>query len=566
MKNSRIIIVFIAIVLFSATIIGRLAFLQIVKHDFYMALAMGQQRLSESISPERGEIFVKDKSGSSFILATNKNSSYVFVNPNKIKDREKTSEELANMLNLEKEEIIKKISESDFFSVIKRKLNNEEIERVENLEIEGVYLEEESIRFYPEEDLASHVLGFIGGEGFGQYGVEAFYEDELRGIEGLAEGERSSRGYIVFFDPEKSSPAQEGSDLVLSIDYYIQFKAEELLKQAKENLGIEDGQIIVMEPETGKILALASLVGYNPNKYSEYDLGVFMNPFSQKLFEPGSVFKPITMSIGIEEEKVTPQTTFVDKGYVEIGPDTIYNYDERVYGEVTMTEVLEKSINTGAVFVEDHLPHKIFLEYLEDFGIFEETGIDLQGEVYSTNEEFKKGYEINFATAAFGQGIELTPIQMIRAFSVFANGGNLVKPYLVEEVINSDGTVIRTEPEIQRSSIISPTTASKITAMLVSVTENGFGKGARIPGYYVAGKTGTAQVSWSALGIRQQGYSEKTIQTFLGFAPAFDPEFLILVKLDDPQTRTAEYSSVPIFHDLAKYIIDYYHIPPDYEE
>ena len=188
----------------------------------------------------------------------------------------------------------------------------------------------------------------------------------------------------------------------------------------------------------------------------------------------------------------------------------------------------------------------------------------MQGEVFSENKEFKKGYEVNFATASFGQGIEITPIQMVRAFCALSNGGKLVKPYVVERVISGDGKIEEKKSEIEKQ-VISSRTASTITAMLVSVVEKGTAKRAKIPGYYIAGKTGTAQVAFPALGIQKSGYSEKTIQTFVGYAPAFNPKFLILVKLNNPNVRTAEISAVLVFHDLAKYIIDYMQIPPDYE-
>ncbi|MFC1789782.1 penicillin-binding transpeptidase domain-containing protein, partial [Patescibacteria group bacterium] len=238
--------------------------------------------------------------------------------------------------------------------------------------------------------------------------------------------------------------------------------------------------------------------------------------------------------------------------FVKFGGSTIYNYDGRKYGETTITTVLEKSINTGAVFVEELLPHDIFLEYIEAFGFFEKTGIDIP-EIYSENKELKKGYEINFATCSFGQGIEMTPIQLIRAFSVIANGGNLVTPYIIKK----EGNDVK-KPEVLRR-VISSNTASQLSAMLVSVVENGYAKSAQVPGYYVAGKTGTAQVP-----ERGTYSTEKTIQTFLGYSPAFDPKFLVLIKLDNPTTKTAEYSAVPMFHDIAKYIIDYWQIPPDY--
>jgi cell division protein FtsI/penicillin-binding protein 2 len=563
----RISIVLFLIIIFGATIVGRLIDIQILKHDYYKAFAKGQQKLFQSVEPNRGDIFAQDKNGDLYILATNKDSRFVFISPSRVENEEKVTAELSVALNLEKELILEKISQREsLFVAIKSKLTKEEIERIEELNLTGVYLDTEIYRYYPEENLASHVLGFVGGKSSGQYGLEGFYEPGLRGEEGLTVGERSSKGRLIFLDSQKSISAEEGVDLVLGIDYYIQLEAEKLLRIAQEDLDIEDGQIVVINPSSGKIITAASLLSFNPNQYFDYNLEIFMDPLSQKIFEPGSVFKPITMAAAIEEGELTPQTTYIDEGFVKIGPDTIYNYAERVYGQQTMTEVLEKSINTGAVFAEQRISHSVFLDYIEEFGVFEKTGIDLQGEVFSTNEELKKGYEINFATAAFGQGIEMTPIQLIRAFSVFANGGKLVKPYLVEKIIKSDGAIVDTQPEVQNSQVISRSTASKLTAMLVSVVEHGFGKKAKVPGYYIPGKTGTSQVSWSALGISKAGYSDKTVQTFIGFAPAFNPRFLILVKLDNPKTRTAEYSAVPVFHNLAKYIIDYYQIPPDYED
>jgi len=339
----------------------------------------------------------------------------------------------------------------------------------------------------------------------------------------------------------------------LTVDYSIQFKAEELLKEAGKDLEIDGGEIIVLDPSSGEVLALANTPNFNPNNYSSFtDFSIFKNGATQRIFEPGSIFKPITMASALEEGKVTPQTTYLDEGKIAIGGWTVSNYDNRVYGEQTMTNVLEKSINTGAVFAEQALGHSAFERYLNEFGFFSPSGIDLP-EIYSQNQEFKKGYEINYATASFGQGIEVTPVQLVKAFSAIANNGQMVTPFIVKK----EG--------VKETEVLSSKTAAQLTAMLVSVTENGFAKSARVPGYYVAGKTGTSQVSFSALGIDKRGYSDKTWQSFIGFAPAFAPKFVILVKLNDPKTKTAEYSAVPIFQKLAKFIIDYYQIPPDHE-
>jgi cell division protein FtsI/penicillin-binding protein 2 len=352
-----------------------------------------------------------------------------------------------------------------------------------------------------------------------------------------------------------------GADVILTLNYNIQFMAEKLLKEAKENLDFESGQIIVGDPYTGKIIAMAEFPNFNPNEYTKEinNIEIFQNSCIQKLFEPGSVFKPITMAAGLDTQTITPQTKYYDDGFLKIGGYTIRNFGQRAWGERTMNEVLEKSINTGAVFVERQIGPQTFLKYIENFDFFEPTGIDLQGEVSSNNSNLKEGYEVNFATASFGQGIEITPIQLFKGISVIANGGKLIKPYVVEKIIK-DGKEIKTLPSISNESVISPQTANQLTAMMVNVVEHGYGKEGRIPGYYIAGKTGTAEVPEGG------DYSlNRTIQTFVAFAPAFNPKFLILVKLDNPKASTAEYSAAPIFKEMAKYIIDLWQIPPDYE-
>lgn len=553
MKNWRINFVLALIFIFSAAIACRLFFLQVVRHDFYTALARGQQKLFWDVIGDRGEIFLANHG---LPVATNREYSFLYLSPAEIPidEKEKTAETLSEKLNMNKDFLLSKLQKDNLYEFIKDKMTDPEVAVIESMKLKGVHFKKETFREYPYGDFASHILGFVNEEGLGQYGVEAYWNDVLRGKEEFWEGVKGPLGY---FFPGLSNSDNKGKDLQLTIDYNIQYLAEKLLKNAEKTLNIKGGTIIVINPNSGKLLALADLPSFDPSEYSkEADFSVFQSDATQKIFEPGSVFKPITMAAAIDQGKITPETTYRDPGILEIGGWPIYNYDQRTYpGDVTMTQVLEKSINTGAVFAKSQLGNKKFLEYITRFGIFEKTGVDLSGEAFSKNAEFKKGYEINYATASFGQGIEMTPLQLVRAFSVIANGGKLVKPYLVE-----------TDQEISNNNVISPQTASKVTAMLVSVVENGFGKAARVPGYYVAGKTGTAQVAYSALGINQKGYSDETWQSFIGFAPAFNPQFLILVKLNNPASKTAEYSAVPVFQVLAKYIIDYYQIPPDHNE
>ena len=558
MARWRINLISTFLLLFGVVLVGRLFYIQIIKGDFYKALAQGLYGTETQIIGERGEIFFKNGEP----LAINTDWPLVFSSPIEVKEKEIAAEKLAEILSLGEESklsssspfatvqaakdfILEKLKKDNLYEPIKRRITDEEIQKIKEINLTGIYLGKEAGRYYPQGTLASQLIGFVDANSQGQYGIEDYYDEILQGRRD-----------------------QQGKDIFLTVDYSIQFRAEKLLEQAKENLDIEGGEIIVMNPNSGEILALANFPNFNPNQYSAVsDFKIFENGVTQKIFEPGSVFKPITMAGALEEQKITPQTTYLDPGVVEFDGWPIYNYGQRVYrgettAEITMTEVLEKSINTGAVFAEEKLGHDSFLRYLDKFGFFKLTGIDLQ-EVYSENREFKKGYEINFATASFGQGIEMTPIQLIRAYSAVANGGKLVRPYVVKKIINGE-EVSEVAPKIEEDSIISSKTAAQLTAMLVSVVENGFAKSARIPGYYVAGKTGTAQISFAALEEEKKGYSDKTWQSFVGFVPAFNPEFIILVKLNNPKTKTAEYSAAPIFQDLAKYIVDYYQIPPDY--
>ncbi|OGZ24711.1 MAG: hypothetical protein A2896_02415 [Candidatus Nealsonbacteria bacterium RIFCSPLOWO2_01_FULL_43_32] len=552
MQHWRVNLILALIFFCAAIILRQLVVLQIINHDLYAALAQGQQKTLVSTQGDRGKIFFQNHD---LPVATTQVFVSAYLSPKEIpaEERSETVQILSEVLNLDKASLMAEAGKDSLYELIKKRLSQEELDSLQAKKLTGLHFSEERVRYYPYGDFASHLLGFVNEQGQGQYGLEEYFNALLQGKEKLLQGEKGPLGYL--FSLGEGLADSSGSDLTLTVDYHIQYLAEKLLKQARTDLKIEGGDIIVMEPASGKILALANFPNFNPNEYfQEKDFQVFQNDAIQKIFEPGSVFKPITMAAALDKGKITPQTTYFDQGCLNISTYRVCNYEGRTYpGELTMTNVLEKSINTGAVFAERQVGDKSFLDYVEKFGIFEKTGVDLAGEISPLNTEFKQGREINFATASFGQGIEMTPLQLVRAFAAIANGGKLVKPYLLTT----------NEPEIS-DNVISAQTASKLTTMLVSVVENGFGKAAAIPGYYIAGKTGTAQISFAALGMDKRGYSDKTWQSFIGFAPAFDPRFLILVKLDNPATKTAEYSAVPLFQTLAKYIIDYEQIPPDH--
>lgn len=562
MRSWRIIVLLACLVLLGTALLGRLSYIQILRHGFYKALALGQQAFPYVTKGERGNIFVQNKQGDLHTLATHDTVTLVFATPLEIESPQETAKTLADILAIEESFIQEKLSRTEsLFEPLKRKLSLKEEQAIAKASLPGIYLKQESIRRYPQDTFASQLLGFTNQDGQGQYGLEEYYQEDLGGKEGFFTSIRNAGGYLA---SESKNALEDGSDLLLTIDYNIQARAEALLRREQANLQFEGASIIVMEPSSGRIMALASIPDFNPNEYGDVqDLAVFQNPAIQSLFEPGSVFKPLTMAGAIDAGALKPETTYEDKGVVRIGGYKVLNYDERIWGTRSMTEVLEFSINTGAVFAQQQLGNEKFLQLLERFGMFYPTGIDLAGETYSSNQELKKGYDINFATASFGQGIEITPIQLMRAYSAIPNKGIMAKPYMVEKLMKEE-VEYATKPEFSLP-VISPKTADLVTQMMVNVVEKGFSKRAKIPGYYLAGKTGTAQVAWSALGVDKSGYSDKTVQSFMGFAPAYDPRFLILVKLNNPQAKTAEYSAMPLFRELAKYIIDYLEIPPDYD-
>jgi len=555
----RIYFIFFLFFIAGCVIIWRLYCLQIKRGEHYEAWALGQQVSYEDVASERGEIFLDQ---GKFPLAQTKTKYLLFVTPKSISASllEPYAQILSDLLNEDKEGLISMMQEG---RIIKREISEEIKSKIKKERLEGGRLEDVYTRFYPQDDFASHVIGFVNESHKGQYGIEHYYNDVLEGEEFLKEKERSLFSFLDFKDGASDEDAiSKGNDIWLTIDYNIQYFAEKLMKQAKDDWDIDSGQIIVMEPSTGKLLAIVEYPNFDPNNYGkENDLGIFLNTTTQKLFEPGSVFKAITMAAGLEEELVTPETTYEDEGIIEVGGPPIYNFEKRVWGEQSMIDVLEESINTGAVFVQQELGDELFFKYVKRFGFTEKTGIDLQGEISSNNKGLEKGYPRDFATASFGQGILMTPIQLVASFSAVANKGRLMKPYIVERVVKPTGEYAETEPK-EQARAISEKTAAKLTAMLVSVVKNGSARSTKIPGYHIAGKTGTAQVPNPAGGY----YEHNTIHSFVGYFPALSPQAVILIKLDNPKgIGSAGYSTVPIFKELAQYIIDLKQIPPTQE-
>lgn len=521
-----------------------LYYLQVQKTEIYTKKAQAQ--FAGYLEPRRGNIFFTDKNGNLIPAAINKEYSVIYAVPKEIIDPVLTGKILSQILSLGAEKTINLLSKTnDLYELILPKATSEQAAAVIAEKIKGIYIGKQDLRFYPFGTLAAHVLGFVGesdkdSEMRGRYGVESYFDEDLRGTPGKIDAKNR----------EKISEPIDGKDIILTIDRNIQARAEEILSNIVKKYQTKGGSVIVADPKTGKILALGNYPTFDPNNYADYPLKNFLNPVVEAIYEPGSIFKVLTMSAGIDSGKITPETKFNDTGTVTLNGRTIKNWDfeKGSHGWVTMTEVIENSINTGAVFAQRKTGTDIFYNYLRQFGVEEKTGIALPGELSGSLTPLKKdARDINFATASFGQGVSVTPIGLLRALAAIANDGTMTKPYIIEGV----------KPEEVRS-IITKNTADQVTGMMISAVRKALI--AQIPNYEIAGKTGTALVP----NFKSGGYTENVIDTYMGFAPATNPRFIILIKIDEPAGAPhAAETVVPAFRELAEFILNYYNIPPD---
>ncbi len=484
---------------------------------------------------------------------------------------------------------------------------------------DGVIFQEEYSRFYPEGTFAANILGFVDKDGIGQYGIEESFERLLRGKKGIFKAQRDARDRQITVGDSVIQPAVNGHDIILTIDRTIQLEVERILKAGVEKYRANSGQVVIIDPKTSKIISMAHYPTFNPNKYSEaynkvdvefteeelksllpieksdthfyfyknwdtddkYEVfkdvkegkepvyqrfenwfgpEVYQNKIVASIYEPGSVFKPIAMVAALDDGDVTPNHTFYESGPIKVDEFEIHNSTDKYRGLQTMTNVLEQSSNVGMAYVAKKIGRNLFYSYMMKFGFNEKTGIEFENEEAGHIEYFTNWADSELVTHAFGQGIAVTPLQMANAYAALANKGVLMQPYIVDAIRDEKGEVTHTEP-VAISQSITEDSANKITAMLVSAVENGVAKNAKVPGHYVAGKTGTSQTYKWGKPLRGAG---TTITSFAGYGPIEDPKFVVLVKLDRP--RSSEWGSetaAPIFKEIATFLFDYYNIPPD---
>ncbi|OGL94397.1 hypothetical protein A3H12_03190 [Candidatus Uhrbacteria bacterium RIFCSPLOWO2_12_FULL_47_9] len=554
--------------LFAVLIILKLFFIQVVQHENYAALANGQHEIFQKLYPERGQVFVHDGDSLTPVI-TNQQLAFVYADPRYVKDPNATVEALSPLLSFddERKALLKTkfANTKDPYEPIQRGVTKETLDKISALKLPGIFFLMESTRLYPEANMSGQILGFLGsdkeGKQKGRYGIEGYFEKELAGSQGFLKSDRDIAGNIIAVADRSFTPAQHGSDIVLTLDRTIQFKACTLLAASVKKHGADGGSIIVVEPKTGRILAMCGAPDFDPNKFGETkDANVFNNPAIFGSYEPGSIFKPITMAAAIDVGAVSPSTLFNDTGeaMVEGWPKPIRNAENKKYGMVDMTTVLEESINTGMIFSMRQMGGDIFADAVKKFGFGKKTGVELATESVGDISSMEKKSEIYRATASFGQGISVTPLQVVMAYAAIANGGVLKKPLIVDEIRVADGTVEKRSSQ-DITQVMSPKTSRMLGAMLVAVVENGHGKRAGVPGYYIAGKTGTAQVASESGGYELNN----TIGSFAGFGPVEDPKFAMIVRIDNPRDVIwAESTAAPLFGEMARFLLQYFKVAP----
>lgn len=561
----RIRIVYILIFLIGFILLARLFFVQVVRHDYYKELANQQYFASPAKYFDRGSIFFKDKNGQLISAAALKEGFLLAINPKLIENPEEIYNKLSQIIDLDKDLFLKNAGKKDDnYEEIAYKISKEKGEEIKKTGLKGVNVYPDRWRFYPGANLASRVLGFVGYNGNkleGRYGLEKFYESVLgRGGEG--ESIVNSFAEIIMDIKKVITGSSLKGDIVLTIDPEAQNFLENTLHATLEKYEAEMAGGLVIDPRTGKILAMAVKPDFNPNYYGkEKDLSLFLNPITQNVFEMGSIMKPLTLAAALDQNKITPETAYDDKGYVILNNKRIENYDGKARGIVNMQEVLSQSLNTGAVFVMQKLGKEKFKEYIINYGLGEKTGIDLPNEITGLISNLNNGRDIEYATASFGQGIAVTPIEMAAALASLANGGVLIRPYLVERIKTEEGADKVTAPQ-ERRQVLKPETSEEISRMLVAVLDKAIRGGAlKLEHYTVAVKTGTAQIPR----VGEGGYYENEyLHSFFGYAPAFDAKFLTFLFVLRPQgVPLASHSLTRPFLDITKFLLNYYQVPPD---
>ena len=564
--KSRVRVISVFIVFVTIILVGRLYFVQIVHGDDFSERADNQYARPQGGLYDRGSIYFTDKDDKKISAATLASGFTLAINPGVIGNLSETYEKINSVVTIDKDSFFLRAGkEDDPYEELAVRLSKKQADALDALGLSGVGLYKDRWRYYPGDDLASQSLGFVAFKGdslLGRYGVERYYDDVL------SRGENDL--YVNFFAEVFSNVTEVVSekefggmgDVVTSIEPSVQTFLEKKLSEVSKDWNSKSSGGVIIDPKSGEIFALGVNPSFDLNTFNEVrDNSIFTNPIIERVYEMGSIIKPLTMAVGLDSGSVTADTTYFDAGKIELSGYTISNYDGKGRGRVDMQTVLSKSLNTGVAYVVSQTGNKKFADYMRAFGLGEETGVDLPGEIPGLIENLKSPRDLEYATASFGQGIAMTPIATIRALSALANDGILVTPHVatsIEYDLGYSKKIVHDDD----TRVISSEASDEITRMLVRVVDEALlGGTVSFDHYSVAAKTGTAQIA-----DRVDGgyYDDRFLHSFFGYFPAYEPRFLVFLYTEEPkEVRYASQTLTHPFVDIVKFLINYYEVPPD---
>ena len=555
-KNGRFTFSMVCVVVGFCVLAFRLVELQVVDSPDLAREAKDQHRKIHLIEPGRGTIYDRRET----VLAINSDVPSIFGDPPQCLNPRETAGTVAAVLGLDADHFEQKLRSPKSFVWIKRRIDDHAVEALRHMSLDGIGVIRERQRVYPNGALLSHVLGFAGIDGYGLEGLEWKYDRSLRGKRGQLLMDHDAVGQPIFSEVLAEQLPAVGHDIVLTIDMGLQYMAESALDEAIESTQAKGGNVIVMDPFTGAILAMTGRPTFNPNAVRQYQPEQWRNRVVTDPYEPGSTFKIVAAAAALNEEIFrSDDRLFAEDGHYDVGGTVVHDIHSR--GWMTFSEVIEHSSNIGAIKIAQRVGEETFSDYLHAFGFGEKTGVDLSGESSGILRPRDRWSGRSLASLAIGHEVAVTPLQLITAAAAVANGGSLMRPYVVAEVRDGDGyTVMRTEPHV-RKKVISIQAAAELTEILSRVVSQGTAGMAALPSHAVAGKTGTAQKADRKHG----GYlKDQYISSFFGFFPARFPQLIILVVIDEPKTEFwGGKVAAPVFRKIAEQAVPYLNILPD---
>lgn len=564
-------VVKVVLIVIGLVFIGRLFSVQVVHSSTYKAKAASSQQKSVELDPVRGQIYFKD-GDDTLPLVLNETFMKIIADPRYVDNPQETAFTLAQLTGGDPREYEEKLSSDSAYKVLEEFVSLDVAEQIKEQRLRGIALRDTTKRVYPEGNLAAHVTGFVNADGEGQYGVEQYFDESLRGETGYVKGAFDVRGIPIAIAENVEKQPVNGQDIVLTIDRNVQKAVETILQERVDNTNARSGSAVVIDPQTGEIRAMANYPTFNPEDYrNTEDISVFTNKAISEPFEAGSVIKVFAMALGLDTGVVTPDTTYQDNSCEKVDRFTICNAGGRVRKTRTMTEVITRSANTGVMYVLKNLAGNrsdidredkevLYSFYTEALGFGKHTNIELANEqpgVIDTPD----ASDARYANMTFGQGFTTNMVQLGAGISAMVNGGTYYQPTIIDKTISPDGEVTDLVATVARSNIVSEQTSRDIKAMMETVVSSGGGFSAFRSGYAVGGKTGTAQLPSPDGGY----YDDRDIGTFVGFGTSDQPQYVVVVRIDEPQVSgfAGSVAAAPMFAEISNWLINYYGVAPN---